>query len=164
MLINNVGLPGEMCCRGDFSPPRSLLWISSPGWGSEGLQRDRLSQHPAPLRGSAEGGHPFLIHAFEGGKALRKPRTNTGVFPRLWPWLPSWVLLLSQILFLYFSFSSPPGLLLFPRSGVGAWRGVARRCGYIWLFIENLLGTHTSCFLHDAAWHLSGSHVVLTHT
>lgn len=60
--------------------------------------------------------------------------------------------------------SCPPELLLFPRSGVGTWHGVIRRCGYIWLFIEKSLGTLTHCSLHDAAWHVSGSHIVLTRT
>lgn len=58
----------------------------------------------------------------------------------------------------------PLELLLFLRPGVGICHGVARRRGYIWLFIEKWLGIHTYCFLHDAAWHLSGSHIVLTHT
>lgn len=79
--------------------------------------------------------------------ALRKLRTNTGDFPCPWPWLPSRVLLFSQILFLYFSFSSPPERLLFPRPGVGAWRGVARRCGYIWLLKNSQAHAPTASYM-----------------
>lgn len=60
--------------------------------------------------------------------------------------------------------SCPPELLLFLRPGVGAWRGLTRRRGYIWLFIEKSLGTHPHCYLGDAAWRVSGSHIVLTCT
>lgn len=47
---------------------------------------------------------------------------------------------------------------------MGAWRGLTRRRGYIWLFIEKSLGTHPHCYLGDAAWRVSGSHIVLTCT
>lgn len=95
--------------------------------------------------------------------ALRKPSTNTNMNLLSLPILFSLTIvaaLSNPFLFAVQQHwgSCPPELVLFPRPGV------TRRRGYIWLFIKKSLGTHTHCYLHDAAWHLSGSHIVLTRT
>lgn len=140
MLINNVGLPGEMCCRGDFSPPCSLPWISA--WLTEPPSAVPCSPL---LQGPTEGGQPFPIHAFKGGRATTmcsswKPKHKYKRFP-----LPPVLVTLTSAAALSDPFAllsstlgragpCPPELLLFPRPGVAAWCRVARRCGSICLF------------------------------
>ena len=154
MLINNVGLPGEMCCRGDFSPPRSLRRVSA------GL-RERVCRHarlPDPPRAVT----PLQSTLSREVKpqrcaALGKPSTNTGVFLCLWPSLPLRVLLFSQMLFLYLqrcrqcwplpSWTAAASKTWSEEPGVGRPEDVGM-FGYL---SEKSLGTHTHCFLCDAA-------------
>lgn len=145
------------------------------GWGSAELQWACLLQHASPLScgDQPEAATPFHCMLSrdimpQTCTALRKPRTNTSVFPLFRSSFPSRLLLLSQIHSLSLCSSiGGPALLnccCFQDLEWGAWCGLSRRCGYIWLFIEKSSGTHPHCYLGDAAWRVSGSHIVLTRT
>lgn len=128
-----------MCWRGDFSLPCNLPWISAWAKGVPSSRNSALCSIPlcCPVGIS----HSFLLHTSKGHNATNVQSSQETKHKYKYELSLTIVAALSDpFLFAVQQHwgSCPPELLLFPGSGA------TRRCGYIWLFIEKSLGTHTA--------------------
>lgn len=132
MLINNVRLPGEMCCRGDFSPPRSLPWISAGAEGAtssnEAAVRSALLPSPAGIGRGQSSLSTLSSQVLSTSTGVRHP------LPPVLVALASAAALSDPFPLLCSSLGSagpcPPELLLFLRPG--AWHGDSQE---MWIYL-----------------------------